>query len=121
MIERWGRGTQEMVSLSKKSGNPAPYFEEISNSVLVTIPLKEPIHAEQTIPSPTFKLTERQTSILDILKEGSLNRKSIKEKLEDNPDDRAVQRDLSVLKNLGLVAQEGKARSIVWSLHHSKY
>jgi ATP-dependent DNA helicase RecG len=121
MIEKWGRGTQEMVSLSKQSGNPAPYFEEISNSVLVTIPLKEPIHAEQTIPSSAFKLTERQTLILDILKEGPLNRKSIKEKLEDNPDDRVVQRDLSVLKNLGLVAQEGKARSIVWSLHHSKY
>ena len=50
-----------------------------------------------------------------------LNRKNIKEKLDENPDDRAVQRDLSVLKNLGLVVQEGKARSIIWSLYHSKY
>ncbi len=122
MIEKWGRGTQEMVSLSRQSGNPAPYFEEISNSVLVTIPLKEPIHTDQTIPSPSLILSERQKLILNVLKKyGPLNRKMIIEKLKDNPDDRAVQRDLLTLKNLGLITQEGKARSIIWILHHAKY
>jgi predicted HTH transcriptional regulator len=121
MIEKWGRGTQEMIELSKKSGNPAPHFEEVTNSVLVTIPLKEPIRTSQTISAPSIKLTERQKLILNILKGGPLNRKSIKERLEDNPEDRVVQRDLLTLKNLGLVKQEGKARSIIWVLHHSKY
>jgi hypothetical protein len=45
----------------------------------------------------------------------------IKEKMKNHPDDRAVQRDLSILKNLGLVKQEGKARSITWTLHRAKY
>jgi predicted transcriptional regulator len=68
-----------------------------------------------------LKLTERQKLILDILKEGPLNRKSIKEKLEDNPEDRVIQHDLLTLKNLGLIMKEGKARSVVWFLHHTKY
>ena len=88
---------------------------------MVTIPLKEPIHVTQIISSSPFKLTERQTSILDILKEGPLNRKSIKEKLEDNPEDRVVQRDLLTLKNLGLIIQKGGSKKIVWILHQSKY
>lgn len=121
MIEKWGRGTQEMIELCKKSGNPTPHFTEITNSVLVTLPLKESIRSIQVITPSSIKLTERQKLILDILKNGPLSRKSIKEQLEDNPDDRVLQRDLQTLSNLGLVKHEGKARSITWSLHHSKY
>ena len=116
MIEKWGRGTQEMIELCKQSGNPIPQFEEVTNSVLVILPLKEPMRTSQIISSPSIKLTERQKLILDILKDGPLNRKMIKEKMMDNPDDRAVQRELSILKNLGLVNQEGGSKNIIWTL-----
>lgn len=43
MIEQWGRGTLEMIELSKKAGNPLPYFEESGNSFAVILPLKEPL------------------------------------------------------------------------------
>jgi hypothetical protein len=106
---------------SKQSGNPVPYFEEVTNSVLVTIPFKEPIRTTPIALSPSIKLTERQKLILDMLKNGPLNRKSIKEQLEDNPEDRVVQRDLLTLKNLGLIIQKGGSKNIIWTLHHSKY
>jgi len=121
MIEKWGRGTQEMVELCKQSGNPIPKFEEITNSVLVTLPLKESIRSVQTMSLSSIKLTGRQKLILDILKDGPLSRKSIKEKLKDNPDDRVLLRELSTLKNLGLITQEGGSKNIVWTLHHPKY
>jgi len=121
MIEKWGRGTQEMIELSKQSGNPVPHFEEVTNSVLVTIPFKEPIRTTPIALSSSIKLTERQKLILDMLKNGPLNRKSIKEKLKDNPDDRVLQRELLVLKNLELITQEGGSKNIVWALPHSKY
>jgi ATP-dependent DNA helicase RecG len=121
MIEKWGRGTQEMVELCKQSGNPIPKFEEVTNSVLVTLPLKEPMGFAQIISSPSIKLTERQKLILDILKDGPLNRKMIKEKLKDNPNDRVLLRELSILKNLGLITQEGGSKNIVWTLNHLKY
>ena len=121
MIEKWGRGTQEMIELSKQSGNPIPQFEEVTNSVLVTIPLKESIRSNQITPTSSITLTERQKLILDILKNGPLNRKMIKAKMKNNPDDRAIQRDLTTLKEAGLVVQEGGSKNIIWTLYHTKY
>ena len=42
-IEKWGRGTIDMIEVCKKSGNPQPVYEEIGGSFSVTFPLKEPI------------------------------------------------------------------------------
>lgn len=41
-IERWGRGTLDMIHESKNAGNPAPKFNEIGGNFLVTLPLKKP-------------------------------------------------------------------------------
>lgn len=43
MIEKWGRGTLEMIELSKKAGNPLPYFEESTSGFSVILPLREPL------------------------------------------------------------------------------
>lgn len=64
-----------MIELSKQSGNPVPHFEEVTDSVLVTIPLKESIKHNPIMPTPSITLSERQKLILDILKDGPLNRK----------------------------------------------
>lgn len=40
MIEKWGRGTVDMMQDCKKAGNPLPKYEEIGGSFSVTLPLK---------------------------------------------------------------------------------
>lgn len=42
-IEKWGRGTVDMIDDCKKSGNPAPQFEEVGGSFSLTLPLKTPL------------------------------------------------------------------------------
>lgn len=43
MIEQWGRGTLDMIELSKKAGNPLPHFEESGSGFSVILPLREPL------------------------------------------------------------------------------
>lgn len=40
MIERWGRGTRDIVKICEKSGNPRPRFEESTGTFSVIFPLK---------------------------------------------------------------------------------
>lgn len=66
-IEKWGRGTLDMIQACKKAGNPAPKYEEIGGSFSVTLPLKELIHT--TIfrqQKDVNKLTVRQKKILKL-------------------------------------------------------
>lgn len=116
MIERWGRGTQEMVELCKKAGNPVPHFEEISGSLWVTLPLKEQIPRTTLERLSPIQLTDRQKEILDVLKGGPLSRKQIMSKLEKPLSGRTMQAELLALKKLGLILPEGKTRAIVWVL-----
>lgn len=39
--------------------------------------------------------------------------------MKDHSDDRAIQRDLLTLKNIGLIIQKGGSKNIIWTLHHS--
>ena len=43
MIERWGRGTLDMIAICKKLGNKPPRFDESTGSFSVTFTLREPI------------------------------------------------------------------------------
>lgn len=42
-IEKWGRGTLDMIEDCKKVGNPLPIYEEVGGSFSITLPFKEPI------------------------------------------------------------------------------
>lgn len=113
-IEKWGRGTFDMIKDCKDAGNPLPKYEERGGSFSVTLPLREPIARTFISPAPPIKLTDRQQKVLNILKQGPMNRKQILGKLKDKPTDRTVQRDLLALNKLGLIVAEGKARAISW-------
>ena len=114
MIERWGRGTLDMIELCKQAGNKPPKFEESTGSFSVTVPLREAI-SRIIIPSATaVKLTDRQQEIMKILNQGPMSRKQILSRLKDKPTDRTVQRDLLALNKLGLIVPEGEARAISW-------
>lgn len=118
-IERWGRGTLDMITDSKNAGNPLPIYEEIGGSFSVTLPLKEPIPTiiyEQTPKIFTSKLTDRQKSIINALQNGPLNRLQIMDKVKIKLTDRVMQLELNKLKKFGLIKSEGKAQSSIWFL-----
>jgi len=114
MIERWGRGTQEMVEICRKSGNLRPEFVELTGSFTVILPLKEPIGG--SISPKSIELTPRQKEILKLLEKSALNAAKLSERLKNSPTVRTVQLDLSRLEELGRVVREGKARAMVWKL-----
>lgn len=114
MIERWGRGTQDMVDFCKKVGNPKPKFREMTGSFTVILPLKEPIggYKEKSYPD----LTGRQREMLKLLSESALNSAQIAAKLKDYPGIRMVQIELKKLEKFGLVKREGETRATVWKV-----
>lgn len=125
MIERWGRGTIDMIELCKKSGNKPPKFEESTGSFSVTLPLKEPISRLELSPKKIIaghvaveitSLNERSREILMILKAGPMSREQIAGMLKKTIVARTLQRDLSKLKKLGLISQSGAGKYIVWTL-----
>jgi ATP-dependent DNA helicase RecG len=118
-IEKWGRGTLDMIEACKKVGNPIPRYEEIGGTFSVTLPLKEPIPTivfKQGQKIDLRKLTDRQIEIIDALKTGALSRQQLMSKMKTRLAERTVQLELFKLKDMGLVKSEGKAKAIIWSL-----
>ena len=118
IIERWGRGTIDMINFCKQAGAPAPKFEDGGGFFSVTLRFKEPIRYVQstskTQQDSSIALTDRQKEILGILKNELLSRKQIMNKMKNPPSDRMVQIDLLALNKLGLVESKGKVKATVW-------
>jgi len=115
MIERWGRGTLEMVEVCQASGNPIPQFEETVGSFSVILPLKEPIKRATFPQTSSDQLTPIQSEILTALQQGPMSREKIMGMIKAKLADRTVQQELLKLKKLGLIASEGKGPSVVWA------
>ena len=119
-IEKLGRGTLDMIEDCEKAGNPIPVYQDLGACFSVTLPLKvsirtieEHVHQRQILDFD--KLTNRQRKILDVLKDGSLNRHQIMEKtLLTN---RTTQRELTSLKNMGFVQSQGKTSAMLWRIN----
>lgn len=116
MIEQWGRGTLEMIKLCKEAGNPAPKFEESAGSFSVTFPLREPLSRIAHLQPFAARLTERQQEIISILKHGPHSVLQIVDKMSMRLNERTLQRELAMLKKIGLINPIGRARSTLWSL-----
>ena len=116
MIERWGRGTLDMVKFCKEAGNPVPRFAESTGSFLVTLPLKEPMR-QFARANTAIVLTDRQKEIFAVLKKhGPLSCEQIVEKIDVVLSARVLQKELLKLKELRLVTFFGKTPSIQWLL-----
>jgi ATP-dependent DNA helicase RecG len=116
-IEKWGRGTLDMIQACKQAGNPAPIYEEVGGSFSVTFPLKEPMHTIAYEKQKTInfvKLTSRQKEIVNILKKGPLNRQGLMDRLDITITDRGMQKELAKLNKLGLIKAMGKGKALVW-------
>ena len=118
-IEKWGRGTLDMIRDCKKAGNPIPIYKEIGGTFSITLPLKEPLSRIIEVSKPTAQLTDRQKEIVDILKHGPLKTQELMNKMSENLNNRMMQRELAKLKKMGIVgpADEGRGRFVIWKLN----
>jgi len=104
LIERWGRGTERIVELCLRAGHPEPEFLEEGGAVAVRF-LPSGYIAPHSV---THNLTSRQREILQTLAGGEeLPLRAILESLADPPSKRTVQKDLGLLRDLGLVDSLG--------------
>jgi ATP-dependent DNA helicase RecG len=123
IIERWGRGTMDMINFCKQAGAPAPKFEDKGGFFSITLRFKKPIRYVQPTreaqQDTSVVLTDRQKEILTILKQGTLSRDQIMEQLKQAPAVRTVQLDLLKLISLNLVmkSDEESGRSVKWALN----
>jgi len=109
-IEKWGRGTLDMIEDCKKAGNPLPIHEEVGGSFSITLPFKEPIRTviiEQLEARKPVKVTDRQRKIIEALQEGPLTRQQLIDKLKDKMKlkltERTIQWEITKLKKMGLI------------------
>jgi len=116
-IEKWGRGTLDMIKDCKSVGNPIPDYEEIGGVFSITLPFKEPIRTIITEQAQeVIILTDRQKEILHILKDGPLSRHEITAKMQPQLTDRTMQLELTNLKKMNLIISNSKAKATTWSL-----
>lgn len=125
MVERWGRGTTDMVSFCKKAGVPEPKFEDNGSFFTVTLRFKEPIRYVQLTDRQQSdilaELTKRQKLILEILGQGNSTSQEIMEKMDTPLTPRTIQQELAKLRDLKLIIPAGKGtrRTIIWGLAKS--
>ena len=117
-IEKWGRGTLDMIQDCKAAGNPAPIYKELSGSFSVTLPFRTPIFPTSERPQKInhSELSIRQKKIISDLRNGPLTRPQIMKKIKVLVTDRAIQLDLIKLKEVGLVTSEGSTKAKIWSM-----
>ena len=118
-IEKWGRGTLDMIEDCKKVGNPLPHYEEVGGTFSVTLPLKEPIRTiitKQPVKLPQIKLTDRQKEIITVLRNGPLKTQEIRNAIHTNLADRMMQLELAKLRRMGLIKSEGRTKTTLWFL-----
>lgn len=125
LFESWGRGIEKIVNLCTQAGHPEPEFVERTGGVCVILKSKQSIGApiiyvegEKDKPYlARFKLTPRQKEIFNIIKQNQqMTLPEIVNKLTHNVTQRTVQRDLSKLKNLGLITMKGGTKGAIWEI-----
>ena len=119
IVERWGRGTTDMIKLCKAANIPAPKFEDKYGFFTVTLYFKEPIRyvkPNKISGSIATMLSARQKEILEILKHGSMSREHIIAQLRIPIITRTMQRELSRLRELELIETQGLSKRVLWML-----
>lgn len=117
LIEKCGRGTQEIVDICLKAGLPEPRYEKIGGAVGVIFYPATPISLSEI----QEELTERQKTMYETITVlGKTTFRDIREKVESQVTDRALRYDLNLLKKLGLIETTGPGRGAVWMVRDKK-
>ena len=114
-IEKWGRGTLDMIKDCKYAGNPVPKYEEVGGGFSVTLRFKEPIrNIEEVQQLAIEKLTDREKEIIYLLQAGPLTRQEIMIKTNSKLTARSMQQQLTKLRSLAIINSRGKGKAIKW-------
>lgn len=121
MIERWGRGIQEIIKSCMAAGDPEPQFYSDAVEFKVVFPF--PTSLKPTVVSLRPKidslqrLTKRQREIIEVLNiSGALKLAEITERLSEPVPERTLRNDLATLRRLGFISSHGQARATLWAL-----
>jgi len=115
LVERWGRGTQKIVSLCVKAGHPEPEFFEQTTLFVARFLSNAHIGANRIYDN----LKVRHQIILRSLAAASpqgLSFKEIKERITESLADRTLRDEFQYLKKRGIIDVVGRGRSAKWSL-----
>ncbi len=117
LIEKWGRGTQNIIALCVAAGHPAPEFEERAGDVTVRfIPSGYvPPHRVE------HNLSERQRRVLHFLGDGRrASASAIRASIDPAMSARTLRYDLKFLRSLGLIESSGRGPGAGWWLVRNK-
>ena len=112
-IEKWGRGTQKILELCHLAGLREPEFIERAGEVGVRFWAA----AGAGLMAGETDLTPRQREVLNAVASlGEAGVEEIRQRLQDPPSTRMVQRLLAALVGRGRVSRTGKGRSTRYRL-----
>lgn len=128
-IERWGRGTVDMVALCRERELPDPEFVVRAGEVVVVFRLAHPFaltavpgHVEAGGKAAPDVLPPRQRVILTLLRSGPLSTSALESQVRTagprRVARRTLNRDLAALQRRGLVTADGVGRAVERRLTH---
>ncbi len=107
LVERWGRGTQMIIELCIKAGHPEPEFVEETGAFGVRF-LPSSYIAPHRV---AHDLTRRQREILHVLaQQKAMPLREILSRMGSSPAERTLQKELALLRELGMVDAAGRGR-----------
>lgn len=118
-IEHWGRGIEEMIKGCATAGLPEPIFENETMEFKVIFPLAEQVvetDKEESYNLPT-DLSAKQQDIMSVLikqKGKPMKLKELQELLDNRYPERTLRRELTTLKENGLIDRAGYTNKVVW-------
>ena len=112
-IEKWGRGTQKIIELCRRAGLREPEFLERAGEIGVRFWAPAGAAAELRDADLTRRQREVLTAVASL---GEATAEEIRQRLDDPPSVRMVQRFLAALVDGGRVVRAGKGRSTRYRL-----
>ncbi len=120
IFESWGRGINMIMDECKEAGHPEPIYSQDPIGTLLTLISKEPIGNTQIIAKPSItydNLSKQQQNIITLLgQKGELSSKDIIILIKPAIPERTLRRELTKLKDLGLIDSTGETTSKLWYL-----
>ena len=135
-IESWGRGYKKIRDGFEGAGLPVPKIESVDGGVRVTFQ-RNNVNSGQTgvlenvLENVLGELTERQTEILKMISvDSKISAKAMSEKKSEKMSEkmsekntmnvRTIERDIAILKKIGVLVRKGGRKDGEWVITNKK-
>lgn len=127
-LENWGTGIHRIFDACKEQNVPEPYFTTEQGYVTIVFPRPKSNGfgenrgenlARIDENKNTYQLTERQQTILSLLKENpflTAKELSVSMSVTVSVTPRTIERDIATLRDLGLIRRKGRKNSGHWEI-----